>query len=206
MSASAEPITDGRSLRRARNQDAVVEAILALLMDGQARPTAQQISARSGVSMRSIFRLFDDMEALHRAAIARQEERIASLLTTLPSEGELAERVRLLVDNRAEIFEAISPVRRLGVQLAAQSTTISTELARISEFFRGQVATVFAAEIAGKVESDVALEATDVATSWETWDRLRVGQGLSTAQAADVVAVIVTAVLTPTSTAVPTRH
>jgi AcrR family transcriptional regulator len=206
VSASAEPITDGRSLRRARNQEAVVEAILALLMDGQARPTAQQISVRSGVSMRSIFRLFDDMEALHRAAIARQEERIASLLTPLPADGELGERVRLLVDNRAEIFETISPVRRLGVQLAAQSTTISSELARISGFFRDQVATVFAAEIACTAEPNVALDAADVATSWETWDRLRVGQGLSTRQATDVVVAMVTAVLTPTSTAAPTRH
>ena len=37
------------------------------------RPTAQQVAERSGVSLRSIFRIFDDVESLRRRALTRVE-------------------------------------------------------------------------------------------------------------------------------------
>ena len=187
---------DGRALRRVRNQDAVVTAILALLDDGEAQPTAHQVSQRSGVSMRSIFRLFDDMDALHRAAIDRQIERITPMLTPLPTEGPAADRIAALVGNRAEIFEAIAPVRRLALRLAPQSPPIRHELARIGRYFRDQVTAVFDAEIQGRVDDEaVLLEALDAATSWDAWERLRVGQGLDAAGAAAVVTVTLAALV-----------
>jgi AcrR family transcriptional regulator len=193
MGTSAAAVTDGRTLRRSRNQDAVVEAILDLLVEGHAQPTAHQISERSGVSMRSIFRLFDDMEALHRAAIARQSERVAAMLTPLPESGPTADRVEALVRSRAEVFEAITPVRRLAVRLAPQSTPIRTELARAHEFFRHQVATVFRKEVGRS--AGALLDALDVATCWETWERLRTGQELSPTKAAEAMALTVSALL-----------
>lgn len=192
----SEEATDGRALRRVRNQDAVVTAILALLDEGEAQPTAHQVSQRSGVSMRSIFRLFDDMDALHRAAIDRQIERITPMLTPLPTNGPAASRIKALVGNRREIFEAIAPVRRLALRLAPQSPPIRQELARIGRYFRDQVASVFTAELHhdadhadhDAADGDVLLEALDAATSWDTWERLRVGQGLDAARTAEVVA------------------
>jgi TetR/AcrR family transcriptional regulator of autoinduction and epiphytic fitness len=193
---------DGRHLRRQRSQDAVIEAILDLLSEGQAQPTAVLVSERSGVSMRSIFRLFDDMEALHRAAIARQSQRVTAMLVPLPSAGPLADRVAPIVENRAVIFEAIAPVRRLAVRLAPDSPPIRAELARASQLFRGQVAEVFAPELVGAADAGSLLDALDVATSWETWERLRVGQGLDVRAAAAAVTLTVTAL----GTGAPSRR
>jgi AcrR family transcriptional regulator len=205
VAANAAPVTDGRSLRRSRNQDAVVEAILDLLTEGHAQPTAHQVSERSGVSMRSIFRLFDDMEALHRVAISCQVDRVTAMLRALPEDGPTADRVQALVQSRAEVFEAISPVRRLAVRLAPRSPSIRAELARAGGFFRDQVAAVFRPELrsaraqAGITRSSAGrttvLDALDVATSWETWERLRTGQRLSPTKAAEVMAFTVSALL-----------
>jgi AcrR family transcriptional regulator len=189
------PAADGRHLRRARSRDAVVEAILGLLDDGVAQPTAQDVAGRSGVSMRSIFRLFDDMEALHRTAIERQIERITPLFTELPDTGPLADRVAALAADRAHVFESISPVRRLANRLAPTSPPIQGQLARFGRYFRTQLVTTFAPELRQRGADELLLDALDAATSWDTWERLRVTQQLSPADARRTLALTVTALL-----------
>ncbi|HEY8545148.1 MAG TPA: TetR/AcrR family transcriptional regulator [Acidimicrobiales bacterium] len=190
-----EAVADGRHRRRARNRDAVVEAILGLLDEGVARPTAQDIAARAGVSMRSIFRLFDDMEALHRAAIERQTARIEALLVEPPTDGPLADRIAAVTDNRAEVFEAISPARRLANRLAPTSPAIAGELARFGRYLRRQLATTFAPELGRPGADALLLDALDAATSWDAWERLRVNQGLGPDDARRTVTLTVTALL-----------
>jgi AcrR family transcriptional regulator len=163
----------------------VVDAILDLLVEGETRPTAQQVSDRSGVSMRTIFRLFDDMTSLHQAAIERQAERIVALMVPLTETGPLAERVDALVASRSTVYESISPVRRAAVRLAATSPTIASELGRAAALFRAQVADTLRPEIDGR--DPAALDAIDVVTSWEAWERLRTTQGLSVTEAGAVV-------------------
>lgn len=171
----------------------MVDAILDLLVEGETRPTAQQVSARSGVSMRTIFRLFDDMTSLHRAAIARQAERIGALMVPLSDTGPLAARVDALVASRSSVYESISPVRRAAVRLAATSPPIATELGRAAELFRSQVAATLRREL--DAAGPGVLDAVDLVTSWEAWERLRVGQGLSVAEASAVVRRTLTALL-----------
>lgn len=170
----------------------MVDAILDLLIEGETRPTAQQVSDRSGVSMRTIFRLFDDMTSLHQAAIERQAERVLALMVPLPDTGPLATRVEAVVASRARVFEAISPVRRAAVRLAATSPTIATELGRAAELFRVQVAEALRRELD---RDPGALDAVDLVTSWEAWERLRTIQGLTVRQASEVVRRTLTALL-----------
>lgn len=195
--AEPEPERDGRVLRAARTRQLVVEAFLDLLVDGEPQPTAQQVADRSGVSMRSIFRLFDDVEALHGAAISTQIGRVADLIIRIGPDGPLEVRVRAVVDSRAKLFEAISPVRRMAVRLAPKSQTIGADLDMANEFFRAQVAEVFDNELsvlAVEGRRDV-LEALDLATSWEIWERLRGIQGMPERRARRIVADLIHRVL-----------
>lgn len=192
---TGEAPADGRHLRRARNQEAVVDAILGLLDEGHPQPTAQDVATRSGVSMRSIFRLFDDMEALHRAAIERQTRRLGELLVELPTDGPLVDRIAALVGNRAVVFETISPVRRLANRLAPTSRPIQGELVRLGRFLRTQVAATFAPELGRRGADELLLDALDAALSWDTWERLRVNQQLSPVETRRTVTLTVTALL-----------
>jgi len=176
---------DGRVQRAVRSRAAVVDAVLDLLGEGVARPTAEQVAARSGVSMRTIFRLFDDMGSLHRAAAARQFGRLDALMADLSDGGPLDGRIDALVANRADVYEAVSPVRRAANRLAATSPEIAAELARVAGLLRAQAAGTFRAELAGAGPG--VLDAVDLLTSWEAWERLRSSQGLPVAQATAVI-------------------
>lgn len=185
--------TDGRVQRGVRSRTAVVDAILDLLVEGVTQPTAQMVADRSGISVRSIFRLFDDMASLYQAAAARQAERLVALLVPLAEDGPLTDRIAALVANRADVYEVITPVRRAGVRLADTSEPIARQLRRAAVLFRRQVARTFRNELADA--GPEMLDALDLATSWEAWDRLRTIQRLDTAAAADVLTITVTALL-----------
>src|SRR3954469_10856930 len=72
---------DGRSLRRERNREAVIEAFLVLVREGNFDPGGAEIAERAGVSHRSVFRYFDDLADLMMTAIAREVERSLPLAT-----------------------------------------------------------------------------------------------------------------------------
>jgi AcrR family transcriptional regulator len=130
-----------------RNEQAAVEAILDLLGEGQIEPTAQAVAARSGLSIRSIFRLFQDMEALHSAAIEQHMERVIPLLAEVATDGPLDERIAALASDRARFYEAVTPVRRMAIRRAARSLVIAERLAWAGRHFRRQVAEIFALEL-----------------------------------------------------------
>lgn len=195
--AAAGPTMDGRAQRSVRTRRLVVEAFLDLVDAGEAQPTAQQVSDRSGASMRSIFRLFEDVEAMHTAAIAAQLERVAHLIVPPPSKGPAKQRVKAIVDGRSKLFEAISPVRRLAVRLAPASVLIGADLDLANAYFRDQLGELFAPELRALTPSRRANlhDGLDVATSWETWERLRQTQGLSERRARQVVTEVLEALL-----------
>ena len=86
--------TDGRRLRRERNRLAVVDALLDLYREGNLRPGTDEIATRAGLSPRSLFRYFDDVDDLTGAAVARQLARARDLLPIAATPGApFAERV-----------------------------------------------------------------------------------------------------------------
>src|SRR5262249_27903768 len=101
--------TDGRVLRAERTRRSVVEALPDLVSGGGPLPTARQVSDRSGVSMRSIFRLFEDVEALHAEGVAVQMARVAPLFAAPDASGPLASRITALVTQRSRLYDTVSP-------------------------------------------------------------------------------------------------
>jgi TetR/AcrR family transcriptional regulator of autoinduction and epiphytic fitness len=180
---------DGRNLRRVHSYERAVDAVLDLIESGIEAPTAQQIAQHSGISIRTVFRLTDDVESLHAAALQRQVERIAPLYVALPGQGPLAQRIDALVGNRATIFETIAPVRRVAERLASRSAPIADGLTRNHRLLRSQIESVFELELVGAppTRRREILHAAEVAASWETWDQLRRVTGLSRAASAGVM-------------------
>jgi hypothetical protein len=70
---------DGRRARSARSREAAADAILDLLDEGLTElPGAAEVAERSGLSTRTVFRLFDDLESLYAAAVMRQRPPVRS--------------------------------------------------------------------------------------------------------------------------------
>ena len=116
-STAPEPTADGRTRRRLNSYERAVDALLDLIESGNEAPTAQQIAERSGISVRTVFRLTEDIESLHAAAVLRQVQRTAHLYVTLPSTGTFETRLHTLVKNRVTVFETIAPIRRVADRL-----------------------------------------------------------------------------------------
>jgi AcrR family transcriptional regulator len=180
---------DGRHARSARSKDLVVKAILELLREGQLRPSAQEIATRAGVSERTVFRHYADLEQLFAAAVASQARHIAPLLDLPPTEGPRQQRVAELVRRRARLFEEVTPVRRAAVRHAPFHTVVRHSLDQLHALLRGQLESVLAAELdeLAPDQRRELLECLDVATSWAAWETLRADQGLGPGRAASAV-------------------
>lgn len=177
---------DGRRARRHRSRDLVVDALLDLLNEGVGRPTAQQVAERSGVSLRSIFRIFDDVETLHTAAAARQLERSRHLFVDVPAAGSVSERVRSMAEINARLYESVAPVRRAALRAAPESRSLQDHLRRVRGWLRSEIERVFAAELVPNGGGCTAA-ALETLMSFEAWDQLRTGQDLSVEEATATV-------------------
>jgi AcrR family transcriptional regulator len=173
---------DGRSARAERTHRALVEAHLALLDEGDLKPTAERIAARAQVSERTLFQHFPDRESLFEAAAQAQAERIGPLLAALPPvTAPLPARLDAFVDQRTRVLEFVSPVRRAALLLEPASETIAGWLRAVRDGAAVQVAELFAPELeaAAPRERDELLDALVAAAAWPTWESLRTHQALS---------------------------
>jgi len=99
---------DGRRQRGERTRQAIIEAALSLQEEGVLVPTAQQISDRAGVLIRSFFRHFDDMETLFKAADDQLRDSYEALFIGGDRQGSLSERVHRAVERRSAAFEQLT--------------------------------------------------------------------------------------------------
>jgi AcrR family transcriptional regulator len=179
--STVTPLTDGRNQRRDRNREAVVNALLELYREGDLGPSAEVIAARAGISVRSLFRYFQDVEALVRAAIARQQEHLAPLyaLDCTPDQP-LDERIEQFVAARVRLVRGMGEVGRVARSLAVRQPLILAELARVRHTLRVQLTDLFAPELdaLAPAERRATAAAADVVTSWEAFDLMHNDQGL----------------------------
>ncbi len=187
---------DGRVRRGERTRAAIVEALLGLVADGELHPTARQIAQRAGVSVRSIFQHFDDLEGLYGDLVRVQAARVQPLVEDLRSEGSLDERIDALVRQRAALFEAITPMRHAIGTRARRSPTLTRRVRELSEVLHRQVCTQFEPELAGQEDDHLALT-LDTLSSFEAWDRLRDHHGLGVDEAAAALRSALRSVLAP---------
>lgn len=104
---------DGRTRRRERNVERVLDALIELAAEGRLDPSGEDIAERAGVSHRSLYRYFDDRTALQRAAIERVMEKIAPLLDIASiGEGALDDRISTFVRARTQTYWGFGPIAR----------------------------------------------------------------------------------------------
>lgn len=175
-----EIAADGRVRRSQRSGQAIVEALVELIGAGILEPTAQQVAARAGVGIRTVFRRFSDMESLFAEMDARLEAEALPLLIAGRPGGTVQKRARALVHQRVTFFERIAPFKRSGNLKRWRSPFLRDRHARLVRALRAELVR-WLPEL-GRAPAAV-VDALDLATSFEAWDRLRTEQGLASARA-----------------------
>jgi len=174
------PALDGRLRRSERSREAIVRALLELVGEGVLEPTAEQVAERAGVGLRTVFRHFSDMESLFVEIDARLQAEAMPLLRGEPLQAGIELRAHDLVRRRAAFFERIAPFKRSGNLKRWRSDFLRGQHTALVKALRGDLLRCLP-ELDGAPGELV--EALDLATSFEAWDRLRSDQHLGRSRA-----------------------
>lgn len=184
---------DGRTARSERTRNAIVDAHMQLIAEGDLRPTADRIAKVAGVSLRALWSHFADMEALFAASgervLARRDAAFQPIRADLP----LAERISAYCTQRARLLEQIASTAKAASLKEPFSPALQgyrrTHTERVTEELR----VLFGGELGGDDMLVAALTAVSMSPTWGTW-RDTMGMSPSAAQAA--LTSTVTALLT----------
>lgn len=174
-SDTAAPVTDGRVARGQRTRRNVAEALMELLREGDPEPTARAVAQRAGVSLRLVFHHFTEMDDLYHYVAALQLRRQWSQMPRFSTKLSLGTRLERTVAHRAALYEEISSIRRALVRRMPSSKGVTATIAAADGLLLENLKETFAPELSalGTGSRIEVLEAMDLASSWEAWDRLR---------------------------------
>ncbi|MEM9517904.1 MAG: TetR/AcrR family transcriptional regulator [Actinomycetota bacterium] len=181
-SAENVPSIDGRRARRDRNRETVVDAILGFYREGMLNPSLDQIAERSGVSHRSVFRYFEDLDELYKVAIERHFAAIEPFVQlTEPVADDLAGRIEQFVEHRVQLYERIAPVARAARMRAPLNDLLADNQARNKSRMRKHARAHFRADLDALPadERDALTNAVTLLVTFEAIEVMRFDQGLS---------------------------
>jgi len=186
------PRVDGRTARSERTRNAIVDAQLRLIREGDLRPTADRIARLAGVSLRALWSHFADMEALFAASGQRILELQDAAHRPIRPDLPLPARIDAYCRQRARLLEQIGPAAKASALKEPFSETLQhyrrTHVARV----RDELAILFAAEIDG---NQGLLDALTAVSTWPTWSTWRETLNLPVAAARSALTTTVTALL-----------
>jgi len=187
---------DGRRARGLRTRDAIVAALMELVADGDLAPTAQRIADRAGVSVRSVYQHFSDVEGLFQATSTRTYEWVMGMTVDIDPSWSLDRRIEAFVAERSSILEALTPFSRASRLIEPTSVALRENRMLMEKQGREELSRVFATELEqlGGAERSAVLASLDVLTTWSSWDHMRNG-GSSVRMARLVMRTGITAVL-----------
>ena len=176
-------LSDGRLQRSERSRESIVQALLSLVREGDPRPTAERVAERAGVGIRTVFRHFSDMDSL----FVQLNEKLSAELGPLLGEaqpGTVEERCKALLANRSTFYERYAPFRKSSELQLWRSPFLQQQQQNEALLLKKHL-TLWLPEL--EKASPDTIEACDVLTSFETWNRLRVTQELSRNRAMKVI-------------------
>ncbi len=186
------PTTDGRVHRSVVTRKKIVDALTALVYEGQLAPTAQQVAARADIGLRTVFRHFEDMDSLYREISMDLDALVQPVLQVRLSAPTWQERLLQSIEHRAELFD-----RTAAMHLAAQvhrheSAYLADNVMDTARLQRELLKRLLPQQV---LDNPTLLDALDLVLSFEAWIRLRREQSLNSAQAREVMRLGVQALL-----------
>jgi len=176
---------DGRAARALRTHQAVADALLDLIAEGDLQPTSKSIAERAGVSARTIFQHFEDLESLFSVAAGRVGDRIMRNLRSITPDGSFESKLGKYLDELRYMHETMTSVRRASRLHEPFSPTVREGLGTWRKNLREGIDKVFGPEIDRVSDGDrrAVLEALALVASWSSWENMRDHSGFSADEA-----------------------
>jgi AcrR family transcriptional regulator len=166
--------SDGRIARGERTRDAIVEAHAGLLREGVLKPTAKVIAERAGVSLRTLWLNFKDLETLLEATTAYWLDADAALRQPVDAGLPLQQRIELYCAQRVRRHEHITPAARSSALGEPFSAALQRSRHEHVERSLQDLAAAFGPELEAAGDARQALtNELYAASSWPVWSSLR---------------------------------
>lgn len=178
------PKADGRHERSRSSRARIVSAMLELVAKGDVSPSAARVAEVAGVGLRSVFRHFEDMDALYAEMGEIIESRVIPIIMEVPTGETWKDRMFYIADKRARVYEAILPYRISSSLKRFQSEYVMQDYRRM---LRLETASVEAQLPASVREDGPGARGINVILSFQTWRLLRHDQELPVHEACAVV-------------------
>jgi AcrR family transcriptional regulator len=186
---------DGRNRRAAETRRKVIEAAKAMIAETSVAPTVVGVAKRADVSVRSVFQHFGDVESLFVTVVdSVRGDLVVPPMT--PSSQPLSDRIASVVDNLAQVFDKIVPLRVAAGQFVNHPALTERGMTAKNQL-RQATFEAFAPEFAALDEParEELADAIGAALSLEAWIVLRRRDGLSFERATAVWRRTLTALL-----------
>ena len=172
----ADVPVDGRRARRERGRTAVIDAMFDLLQDGKIPPPVDLVAERSGVSVSTIFRYFQNLDTLQVQTFERFLERFGPLIAPCGApDAPRSSRIAGFAAARLDLYEQAGTIMAVGRLRALEHEPLVGATSRMRGLLAEQVRSWFDTEMRaapGTASADLA-PAVDAFTSLEAWDVMR---------------------------------
>jgi AcrR family transcriptional regulator len=169
-SISSPVKVDGRRLRSDRSRQLIVESMLQLIKEGNLVPTAQQVADHAKVGIRSVFRHFEDMEAIFATADELWRNDFVKSTSGVDPTLPLEQRIIDLVNGLVQVYESNTNILKSTAIRRWRSAFLKQNYAKYQSIIRSDVQR--ALPELGKLPQP-RQEAIFGTLSFEYWDRLR---------------------------------
>lgn len=169
--ADLAAVPDRRNSRSDRTRDAVLNAFLALVEEGDLNPTADRVAQRSGVSLRTVYHQFDDLETLHRLAGERLYAGVQQIPVDADPKQPLSQRVDAYIRYRVAVYDVLHPLSSAARVREPFSAALRANRDEMLRFGEGNVRQVFSSELTGlkPAQARRLVAAISLATNWSAW-------------------------------------
>jgi AcrR family transcriptional regulator len=195
MTILDEQSIDGRSARRERNRREIVDALLDLIRSGVIDASAAEVATKAGLSERSLFRYFDDVNDLYSEVCAAQYARIERHARIDDfAHGSTTQKVSTFVDQRIALHKAIGRVGVAARAHAHRNPVIAKQLREARTLLRRQIAGHFDSELKSLPADQrrAAISMIDLTTSYESIEMLRTEHQMDYAAVRQTLQIVIT--------------
>ena len=188
---------DGRRSRTVETRKRIVRAVAELVQEGKVAPTAEEVSARADVGLRTVFRHFDDMDSLYQEIDQELGINVALMMQMVSKAETWQARLKENIEVRCQLYDTITPFLISGQVHRHTSAMVEASFKRKVELERADLENILPKSIQ---EDTPRFEALLMLLSPEAWIRLRRDQGLSTEAAMAAIQVGIDAFISPQKT------
>lgn len=177
-------ISDGRRARSERSRQKIIDALFALVQSGEMKPSAARVAETADVSLRTVFRHFEEIDDLYREMAHQCRQRILPAFDQPYVSAKWKDQLLEHAERRIRVFEEIMYLRICTESRRFKSDILMADYQSHFEMEREGLDKVLPEKIKRTRKISASL---DVALCFESYRRLRQESGFSVGEARDSI-------------------